>query len=309
MSESLVRIERRSLAVGMWANLGMGVAGVAAAWLSRSDALLVDGLYSAVNFLSAIVAGRVAETVHRPPDRQRPFGYEANESLYVTFRSLVLIGILSYAALDSGQKILEYLGGAPMPTLVLGPIAIYVTAMVVLCFSLAAWHRRAWRLSGRQSELLRVEARAAFVDGVISAGAGAVLLAAPLMDGTVVAPVVPIVDAVVVLALSAAILPQPIATLVATVREIAGEAAPGRVAEKARRRTAELIAGRPYELLEVSVSKLGRYHWVIVYLAPTAPVEVAELDALRAELRPAFAELYGAVRSEIVVTAIPPYEL
>ena len=46
--------EKRSLATGMWANLFMGAAGITAAQLSNSDALMVDGLYSGVNFISAI---------------------------------------------------------------------------------------------------------------------------------------------------------------------------------------------------------------------------------------------------------------
>jgi divalent metal cation (Fe/Co/Zn/Cd) transporter len=56
--------ERRSLATGMWANLLMGAAGITAAQLSNSDALMVDGLYSGVNFCSAIIAGRVATSLH-----------------------------------------------------------------------------------------------------------------------------------------------------------------------------------------------------------------------------------------------------
>ena len=55
-----IRYERRSLATGMWANLFMGAAGITAPQLSNSDALMVDGLYSGVNFFSAIIAGRVA---------------------------------------------------------------------------------------------------------------------------------------------------------------------------------------------------------------------------------------------------------
>jgi len=77
MSEASSPIERRSLEIGKWANLLMAVAGVVAASMSRSDALLVDGLYSGVNFFSAMVAARVGEAVTRPPDRSRPFGYEA----------------------------------------------------------------------------------------------------------------------------------------------------------------------------------------------------------------------------------------
>jgi hypothetical protein len=50
---------------------------------------MVDGLYSAVNFVSAIIAGRIALSVVRGADRRSPFGYDANKSIYITFRSLL----------------------------------------------------------------------------------------------------------------------------------------------------------------------------------------------------------------------------
>ncbi len=76
-------VERQSLQVGMGANLFMAVAGVVAAYASRSDALLVDGLYSGVNFVSAIIAARISASILRPADRMYPFGYDAYEALYV----------------------------------------------------------------------------------------------------------------------------------------------------------------------------------------------------------------------------------
>ena len=43
----------------------MAVAGVVASFLSNSDALLVDGLYSGVNFVSAIIAAGILPA-HQP---------------------------------------------------------------------------------------------------------------------------------------------------------------------------------------------------------------------------------------------------
>ena len=68
-------IERRSLEIGKWGNLVMAVAGVAAAFLSNSDALLVDGLYSGVNFVSAIVAAQISLVIVKPADRRYPFDH------------------------------------------------------------------------------------------------------------------------------------------------------------------------------------------------------------------------------------------
>ncbi len=63
MPQTNEQIERQSLEIGKWGNLLMAVAGVLAAFLSRSDALLVDGLYSGVNFVSAIVAAGISARV------------------------------------------------------------------------------------------------------------------------------------------------------------------------------------------------------------------------------------------------------
>jgi divalent metal cation (Fe/Co/Zn/Cd) transporter len=149
--------------------------------MSHSDALLVDGLYSGINFVSAMVAARISIIAYRPTDRRYPLGYDAHETLYVTFRSLTLLGILLFAATGAVGKIITDATGGEVPQLVFGPISVYVVLMMAVCLLLALWHRRNWRRSGKQSELLRIESRAALVDGVISGGAGAGLLAAGLL--------------------------------------------------------------------------------------------------------------------------------
>ena len=47
----------------------------------------------------------------RTPDRAYPYGYDAQEALYVLFRSLVLIGILSVALVTAGTTIVNHLAG------------------------------------------------------------------------------------------------------------------------------------------------------------------------------------------------------
>ena len=56
-----INYEARSLRAAKWSNAFMGIAGVSAAILSNSNALLVDGVVSFVNFISVIVAGHVGE--------------------------------------------------------------------------------------------------------------------------------------------------------------------------------------------------------------------------------------------------------
>ena len=288
---------------GKWANLLMAVSGIVAAYASRSDALLVDGLYSGVNFVSAIIAARISIAVSRPADRRYPFGYDAYEALYVKYRSLVLIGIMAFAVFGALSKIVTYLSGGQVPELVFGPILIYSVVMITICFTLAFWHRYNWKRSGSRSDILKTESRAAVVDGIISAGAGGGLLSAALLRGTSLAPVVPVADSIVVLILCLVIAKQPIAMYVGSLREVAGSAAPADVIAAATSKTKEILGQQPIAVLDVAVTKLGRSYFVVPYLKPEEPMQAGEVDALRRELEASYTEILGVTKTEIILTA------
>ena len=300
-------VERRSLSIGKWASLFMCGSGVAAAYASHSDALLVDGLYSGVNFVSAIIAARVSASILRPADRWYPFGYDAHEALYVKYRSLVLLGIMSFAVFGAVSKIMTYATGGDVPELVFGPILIYMVLMIAICFGLAAWHHHNWKRSGRQSEILDTESKAAVIDGVISAGAGGGLLASALLRGTALEFIVPISDSIIVLIMSAFIIRQPISMFLNSLREVAGGAADPTLVEQARKLTEEMAQELSVEVLAVPVTKLGRSYFVVPYLKPEGAVSAEEIDAFRRELEIAYAELLGQVKTEIIITAEHPY--
>lgn len=291
----------------MWANLLMGAAGITAAQISNSDALMVDGLYSGVNFFSAIIAGRVAASLMRPADKRMPFGYDANESLYILFRSLVLLGILMFAGFNSAGKIITYVGGGEVSELHFGPIAIYMVFMVVICMSLAAWHNYNWRKTGRRSEILQAEQTASVVDSVISAGAGGALLSVTLLRGTPAEVIIPVADAIVVVVLALIMIRQPIGMLRGAVKEVAGGSVDGEISSEIRKRIERKIADVPCELLAVAVTKLGRTHFVISYVRPDDSVTAEDLDIFRNEVHACYEDLFGRVKSEVIFTAEKPF--
>lgn len=281
--------------------------GILAAYLSHSDALLIDGLYSGVNFFAAIIAARVASAIERPADRLYPFGYDALESLYVTFRSLVLAGILIFAVFGAGQKILIHLSGGEVPELIYGPIFVYSAAMVIICSGLAIRYHLAWVAGGRESALLLAERRAALVDGLMSAGAGAALLGSPLLLETRLAGIVPVADAVIVLVLTLVMLPQPLSMFRTALGEVAGAAAPSEAGQIARARIEPALAEYAFDLVDLSVTQMGRSYFVVIYVNPAKPADGADVDKLRTALMAALSEFGAPVKMEIVVTAESPF--
>jgi predicted Co/Zn/Cd cation transporter (cation efflux family) len=249
----------------------------------------------------------VATSLMKPADKRMPFGYDANESLYILFRSLVLLGILAFAGFNSLRKIITYIDGGEVPELNFGPIAIYMIFMVVICVSLAAWHNHNWRKTGRRSEILRAERTASVVDSVISAGAGGALLSVTLLRGTPADVIIPVADAIIVIVLVLIMIRQPLGMLRGAVKEVAGEAVDGELSREVRRRIEKRIAGVPCELLAVAVTKLGRTHFVISYIRPDDSVVAEELDTFRSEVHACYEDLFGRVKTEVIYTAKKPF--
>ncbi len=217
------------------------------------------------------------------------------------FRSLVLIGILSVAVITAGTTIVNHLAGQAVAAVQLRPVAAYAGLMVVLCLALAWRHERDWERSGRCSELLRTEAHAARIDGLISAVAGAALLGAPLR------PLVPVADSVLVLLLALVVLPEPLQQFWRALRQSAGAACDPGLIPGTRAAVQELLSGMSTWLLDLTVTKVGRTTFVVAYLNPAMPVDGPWLDRLRERIDARCAELLGPVRTEVILTGEAPF--
>jgi predicted Co/Zn/Cd cation transporter (cation efflux family) len=303
MASPELLIEQRALKVGKWSNLFMAFAGILASWLSRSDAMLVDGLYSAVNFFSAIAAAGIGARVGLPATRSRPWGHDFDEVLYVTFRSLILIGILIFAGFVSGTKIWTFFTGGDVPELVFGPIVIYSVVIVAICLALAFNYHRAYRKTGQRSAVLKTESRAAMIDGALSIGTGAALLSLPFLKGTPLAPYVPIGDAVIVMVLILVIIWQPLSSFRSTLADLSGTSAPKATYAKVSRVARDLAKEHGYKLHRAAVLQAGRMHFAAIYIDPLKPIEAHEVDLFKDKISGRLEDVVGPTRVEVIVTA------
>ena len=78
-----------------------------------------------IGFAAAVVGARVSASTQLAPDKTRPIGYAADESIYATFRALSLLGLVAFAAGSAVLNIVNYAGGGEIPDLSYGPILVY----------------------------------------------------------------------------------------------------------------------------------------------------------------------------------------
>lgn len=289
------RLERRSLGVAMWGNLLMAAAGLLAAVLSNSTAILMDGLFSLVGFGSAILARRISRRVGAGPDAARPFGYAADEALFSTFRALSLLGLIAFAVANAVRTILAHLNGAPPEPLIFAPMIVYFAGVGVVCVVLWAFHHVTWRKTGRQSAILRIEAKAALFDAVITAAAGAGLGAIHVFREGPLAVVAPVGDSVIVLMLCLLAVGIHLREFRRGLGELAGVSAASGDHAVAARALRPAIAEDGGTLRDLSVVRLGRTSLITAYYDPGRPVRAAEMDDLTLRMiRDARAALPGS---------------
>jgi predicted Co/Zn/Cd cation transporter (cation efflux family) len=287
------RTEQRALQVSKWTNLGLAIAGVTVAWASNSQAMLVDGLFSFVGFLSAIFAARISAASGRGPDRLRPFGYAADEALYQTFRALALLGLVIYGMTSAAITVARHAFGQTVPAIDIGPITLYMLGVAVVCAVLAVVLRMAWIRSGRRSEILHLEYKTAVYDGVLTLGAGAGLLAAPLLLDTPAGWFVPVIDSILVFVLCGAAIASYLVAFRGGVAQLAGVTAAPADILRAFRAVRPVFAAEGGTLVDLAMTRLGRRDQVVLFFHPDAPIDAATVDRITTEVAARLGERVG----------------
>lgn len=283
-AQRIRKLEGRSLVTAMWGNLFMSVAGILAAVLSHSSAVMLDGLFSLIGFTAAFLGLRISRKVNAGPDRLRPFGYAADEALFATFRSLSLLGLVLFAVASAFMNIYNYISGAAIPVLNFGPLFIYFGVIGATCFLLWAMHRYSWARTGKTSDILRLEAKAAVFDGIITLATAAGLGAIYFFSDGFLAPIAPVGDSIVVLILCLAVLGQYWRDVLSGMGELVGVTAMPDIVATARRAIRPAVAEDGGTLTDLSVTKLGRTYLAVAYYDPRKPVTAEAVDILNVRM-------------------------
>lgn len=298
------RLEDRSLGLSMIGNAFMGLSGIVAGVMANSSAIMLDGLFSLIGFTAAFFGQRISRRVDAGPDRLRPLGYAADEAIFSTFRALSLLGVVMFAAVVAVKNIYSHAVGIALAPLYFEPMMIYFVIIGLTCFVLWAVHRHAWRRTGKRSEILRLEAKAAFFDGIITLAAGVGLGAIFLFEDGFLAPLVPIGDSMILLVLCAAVTGTYLRDFRAGMGELAGVTASPEVVAIVRRAVRVALSEDGGKLRDIAVQKSGRQYQVTVYYDPGRLIDASQIDQLNLRL---IRDVRGSLARADVILAISEY--
>lgn len=282
--------EQRLLRFSIVATLVVGATCVAAGILLRSQAIAFDGFYSLIDVVLTTGALAVSRLVAREDSQRFQFGYWHLEPLVVVFNASVLAMTCAYAAVTAVQDLID--GGHEIA---FGAGAIWAAIVGAFSLAMAAYIRRVAQV--QRSTLLALDARGWLIGGSINLAVLLGFALAAAFGGTALEPWTRYIDSTVLLLLTVALLPLPLASLWHAMREVL-QLAPDALDGKVRAVMDDIARERGYATYTTYVAKVGRMRFIDIHILvpPDAPLgRMADIDAIRADIA---ARLGSDIRAE-----------
>ncbi|MEH6516369.1 MAG: cation diffusion facilitator family transporter [Halioglobus sp.] len=271
------RAEQSLLRLSLYGVMFFVVLALGFAVLTRSDAILFDGIYSLISFCMSLATLKVAKLAQRPDDENFHFGYTAIEPTLNLFKSLIVIVTCVFAATEAVQRLMA--GGNP---------ANYGLGVVYAAIATVGSLLVAWKMyhSSRdyRSDLVRVDAKTWLIDGLLSAAILLGFIGAWWLQRSPWAEYANLVDPLLLITLVVLALPIPAKIMIDSFKEVIAMAPPEVVVDEIEARLLLSLADVRHDHVEVRVSKRGRNTYVLVHVVVAedfAIKSIAELDDIR----------------------------
>ncbi len=143
----------------------MAVSGIVFGVLAKSSAIILDGLFSTILFLTLILAVFIQKIASQPISYLYPYSKWRLDSIYILFKVLILLGILVYTLFDAGFTLLDYFANNQVPEPING-YWIIVYSIIKICAAVPPLiiYRNYRKKCNDKSEFLKIEQKSVVVD-------------------------------------------------------------------------------------------------------------------------------------------------
>lgn len=272
-AETAYQTEMRVLRLSMYTALAMAAVGVTFAYLANSEVILLDGMFNVILFVMVAFALSISRRINQGPDKSYHFGYGGYEPFMILVRCSLSLALMAFSAFGAVQTILR--GGSEVN----GTVALFYSIILGATCATVAWIiHNAYKQTGWPT--VQAEFLTWALNGVISGSTGVALFIAGLLRGTALDWAVPYADPVLLLIMSALLLPPPLFMLKQSFFELVGKAP---VDELESQKELEKLLPEGFSVRVARVLRLGRTESILLRIACDANVTVEQCDGIRAK--------------------------
>ncbi len=288
--------EKRALKLSVVGAFVMAVSGIGFFFAAKSEAILLDGVFSGIGFVLSVLTLKVSQIVLRPDDEHFHFGYAHFGPWLNVLKALLMLILCVFAVISAIDALLS--GGREMQA---GIAVIYGAVATTACATLALIFRRVAK--NTKSALVAVDAESWYIDTLMSAAVLIAFVIGYSMQDSAYSDYVRYVDPVLVLVIVAVALPVPVRILVSSFSDLLGYAPDKELLEQLDRLFLQAVNNVDVADYRIRVLQLGSTINVLIHLRPGPAFELAgfnSLDATRDRIQQQFAEVDRNVVLDVV---------
>lgn len=294
--------EKRGLKIAMAGSFLLSLSAIIMALITKSQAILLDGLYTFVALIMAFVSLKVVNLVKTPETKERPFGYMAFEPFLNLIKSLVMLTILvvflvtNIQELTTGGRIISL----DMATLY---ILICLVIYVIIIFLIKRCEKET------DSTILSLEIKILRIDALLTLGIAVSLIAAMIMVKLGYTQILPYVDPVIVIILIGVSLPIPINVFLTEFKRLLLISSENDIEKEVNDQIQPEIQEYGLTNIHVWSLKSGRTHYIFLYLdLKEEKTTIEHLDKIRKAIFGKLSKLYTNFWADIIFSRINPEE-
>ncbi|MFH1654899.1 MAG: cation transporter [Pseudomonadota bacterium] len=283
--------------------LGSGLLSLSAvimALVAKSQAILLDGLYTFITLAMAFISLKVINLVETPETKTRPFGYMALEPFLNLTKSLVILTLLIVFLVTNIQEICT---GGRIISLDMTTLYIFICLIIygIIILFLKNYKKRT------NSSILALEIKNWYVDALITLGIAISLIIAMIVLRMGHTKILPYIDPIIVIALIVVSFPVPLKAFLIALKRLLLVSSENSIEVEAKNQIRDLIS--KYGLVDTRIwgLKSGRTHYLFVYSGlKEENTTITHLDEIRAEIFKELSKLYPKFWADIMFTSINP---
>ncbi|MGF1765192.1 cation diffusion facilitator family transporter [Aliivibrio kagoshimensis] len=267
--------EKNTILLSIYATSIFAVLGVGWGIYASSGMIIFDGIYSLISVgLSSLALVVLKQLETSQEDDRFPFGKAHFEPLLIIFKSLMLIGMCSYSAINSFGELFS--GGREVAT---GSALLYALFSTLACLVITMIIGKNNQKIG--SDLLLAEKNQWMGDTLLSIGVLVGFSVAYLLEGSAYNAVVPYADPAMVVLASTLFIIIPLKSFIAAAKEMVFYQSSHPNLETIEK-TAQKIADELHAEYKIRMVNIGRELSIEVnFLLAERQFLVSEMDAIR----------------------------
>lgn len=289
--------ENYALKLSVAGSVFMTVLGIGFAILTRSEAILLDGLFNLITFVMSLLTLKVATLIQKGESANFQFGYYGFEPLLNAIKGFIIL-ILCIFAVSSVEALLQ--GGRQLQV---GSAVIYAIIATLVCF-IVAFSLKHYSKQ-QHSPLVDIDAFNWMVNGVISGGVALTFVIAFFLQNTAWSHFVPYVDPVLVCLLVLAVIKLPFQTIWDSVKQLLFASPESQLEQECRKRIQSLLHHELFEQSQIRMALMGRVFHVLVHvLVPESHQanQIHRSDQIRKKLFSSIDDLHPGLVLDVVFT-------